>query len=186
MAGLVHEGGQRQTSWDTWDATYARSEDGGLTWSTDDLLEGLFGFNEMIAVASNHGDGGATYAWDLYRLHRSYNGGPLQSIDQDPVTSAVIDPADPLRLYAVRLDGLVRLTTDGGDTWVLRSGGLWSTSSRGTLFMDPSSADRLALSYGSLVSGSARRLLCAGDGGAPDDELQGDRPRRIAVPRSGR
>jgi photosystem II stability/assembly factor-like uncharacterized protein len=144
--GLVHEGGFRQLGFDAWVPTYSRSTDGGLTWAIDLALTGVISWN--VTLASNCGDGGATYVWDWDRLHRSLDGGPFEVLAQDSQPlAAVVHPDDPLRVFAVNESYGVRLTTDGGVSWLDRSAGLPAGAFPRHLFLDPASPERLAVAF---------------------------------------
>lgn len=148
--GLLHEAGASSTS-DVVVPTYAQSTDGGLSWCQEQYMPTTGQFSQTWVVASNHGDGGTVYAWVMesgWTLYRSDDGVTFDtSIPTFPVGLAVIDPVDPLRLFAVHAWlGYVQLSTDGGETWIPRSSGLPSAYPLG-LFMDPAAPQRLVIVY---------------------------------------
>ena len=147
--GLVLEAGRLEWQWDLLNATFSRSTDGGASWGIDSILPGNSPTSAR-ALATNHGDGDAVYVWDSNYLHRSFDGTSFEVLNTEfTVSKAVIDPHDPMRVFAgdSGYGEPIRLSTDGGETWSVRSSGLpGSTYPRG-LFMDPSAPDRLAVAF---------------------------------------
>ena len=149
VEGFVHVGGMRRTSWDTWSGSYSQSTDGGRTWAID-IVWPFWGdvYTMTTAVASNHGNvASSLYVWESTMMHRSLDGYPFTEVYEGfEVSSVVIDPNDPLRLFVVdRWDGTVWLSTDGGGTWTDRANGLPGNRIGHDLYMDPSNPDRLAV-----------------------------------------
>lgn len=147
----LHESGA-VPSFDTLDARFFWSEDGGQTWGYGFILQSeLFSWPDVLA--SNHGSGQTIYVWSGVfwpELYRSDDGGLLFTTI-DPAfraADAVVDPADPHRLFAVEGNGVgeVKLSTDAGVTWLSRSSGLPSDEPIG-LFQDPVVPEHLAVVY---------------------------------------
>jgi photosystem II stability/assembly factor-like uncharacterized protein len=105
-----------------------RSEDGGVNWLPPSLLPPGLPPSQPTLVVSNHGDGQVVYVWSAGSwCYRSDDGGEsyAQVSTSIAAKAAVIDAANPMRLFAAELGTEpVSLSTDGGVTWEPRSSGL--------------------------------------------------------------
>jgi len=153
IPGLIEELGGFSSS-DSFNGIYRRSTDGGMSWSSSDFPVSGFA-TPGTAVVSDDLNGQTVYVWVEETFEtivcRSTDGGTtFQSVHVGGsyTVDAAIDPFDPQKVFSIEGQpaGRVKLTTDGGVTWELRSDGL--PSARGIkLLMDPSNPERLAAVY---------------------------------------
>jgi photosystem II stability/assembly factor-like uncharacterized protein len=146
-------------SFDTGEAIYRRSTDGGLSWHVSSGLpfdggDEFIPFASATAMVSDQIDGQTVYVWLDFMIDnevcKSTDGGATFQIAHVGISAvdAEIDPANPERVYSIEgwPNGQVHMTTDGGTSWTLRSNGL-PNSPAVELLIDPTNADRLAAVY---------------------------------------
>ncbi len=155
VPGLAHEIGNH-FSMDTADPLFHRSTDSGNSWVQAWLPQnGLFEFPTV--VVADHATGETVYVWTVNWdgddwLHRfDFGVSLLPAASLNPgfaAACAVVDPIDPMRLFAVEAlgSGEVKLSPDGGVTWESRSTGLPSDYAV-ALFQDLGSPNRLRVIY---------------------------------------
>jgi hypothetical protein len=148
-SGAIHEVGMDFVfDWSEW--WWSRSTDGGASWNGRTLWDAMFN-SGPTTVASNHGTGEVIYFWvnNDQEVYRSDDWGEnFASVFQGfGAVSAVVDPLDPDRLFALDAgDGKVRLSEDGGVSWAARATGL-PADDPVDLFMDRESPNRLLAVY---------------------------------------
>ena len=168
VPGIRHEVGNYSTM-DSADPEFVRSTNGGVFWLPG-LVPQLSLDDRPMCVASDHVTGKIVFVgidswdWEQRRFERYDYSSPPYPIPTDLFLDfgplhAVVDPLDPMTLFAAGDDGLVRRSTDGALTWETRSTGLPAGSTIVGLFQDRSAPARLR------VSTKASGAYATSDGG---------------------
>lgn len=123
-----------------------RSEDGGHSWTTSPV--GPAGISTLALDPSNPL---RLYAGSPAGLSTSTDGGA--TLDHRsfsfPIAALAIDPQSPSTVYAGGSDnGLVYQSTDGGDSWVARSGSAELVQQIAALVVDPANSTNILAGAG--------------------------------------
>ena len=146
-AGVLHEAGNTY-SMDTADPWHAWSTDGGVSWTQTALPQTTLA--EFVVEVVAYGTGTTFYVWTTApALNRTFNGSTYVTLSPGfRPNGAAVHPGNAMRQFTLDASspGAVRLTTDGGASWELRSSGL--PSNPGTeLVMNPADANHLVTVY---------------------------------------